>query len=71
MKTSFICPNSYVYNSQRDALAGRPLRYRIQAMEMNAAHKKNTAIGLVRRGRPGKAARPETMVYTLFMTGDV
>ena len=30
---------------------GRPLRYRIQAMEMNVT-KKNTAIGLVRRGRP-------------------
>ena len=30
---------------------GRPLRYRIQAMEMNVT-KKNTAIGLVRMGRP-------------------
>ena len=30
---------------------GRPLRYRIQAMKMNVT-KKNTAIGLVRRGRP-------------------
>ena len=32
---------------------GRPLRYRIQAMEMSADRKKKyTASGLVRRGRP-------------------
>ena len=39
-------------------LSGRPLRYRIQAMKgMSVAtmlqYAKNTAIGLVRRGRPG------------------
>ena len=39
-RVPFVINSSYAQDSRRDALTGRPLRYRIQAMEMSADRKK-------------------------------
>ena len=59
-RVPFVINSSYAQDSRRDALTGRPLRYRIQAIKNERrpqAAKKYTASGL--RTAPCGAVRPQ------------